>query len=99
MIDMPGLLGRLVHILRIVNYGPKLADLIAHNIVPQAPITSDILTFFSSVMGISDWDHFASLEQLVEEGRGDESHTGAGLGQRSPNSPRSKFALKTCHSW
>jgi len=62
---MPRFLSRLVQILRVVNFGPNLADLISHNIVTQMPITSDILTFFSSSLGISDWDHFSSLESIV----------------------------------
>ncbi len=39
--------------------------MISHNIVSQTPITSDILNFFSSSLGVSDWDHFASLESIV----------------------------------
>ena len=62
---MPHILSRLVQILRVVNFGPNLADLISHNIVTQMPITSDILTFCSSSLGISDWDHFSSLESIV----------------------------------
>lgn len=83
MIDMPGLLSRLVHILRIINFGPSLADMLSHNIVPQMPITSDVLTFFSSSLGISDWDHFASLEQIVVENTADSA-----AGAASGGSPR-----------
>lgn len=66
---MPDLLERLVQILRIVNFGPNLADLISHNIAAQMPITSDVLQFFSSSLGVSDWDHFANLEQIVHDER------------------------------
>jgi len=55
----------MVQILRVVNFGPNLAEMISHNIVSQMPITSDILTFFSSSLGVTDWDHFASLEGII----------------------------------
>ncbi|KAJ1437421.1 hypothetical protein B484DRAFT_416580 [Ochromonadaceae sp. CCMP2298] len=67
VIDMPEMLPRLVQILRVINFGPNLAELISHNIVSQVPITSDILTFFSSSMGVSDWDHFYNLEKIVQD--------------------------------
>eukprot|EP01038_Epipyxis_sp_PR26KG_P014534 gene14534-19515_t len=63
IIEMPNMLSRLVQILRIINFGPDLADLISHNIVTHMPITSDIFQFASS--GSSDWDHFAHLEEVV----------------------------------
>lgn len=83
IIDAPGLLERLVQILRIVNWGPNLADMISHNIVSQTPITSDILTFFSSALGVSDWDHFASLESIVTP----EGGTASGAGSATAGSP------------
>lgn len=54
-----------MQILRVVNFGPDLAEMISHNIVSQMPITSDILNFFSSSLGVTDWDHFASLEGII----------------------------------
>ena len=63
---MPNLLERLVHILRVINFGPNLAELISHNLVQQMPITSDVLTFSNSARGITDWDHFAHLESVVQ---------------------------------
>lgn len=69
-----------MQIMRIVNYGPNLAELISHNIAAQMPITSDVLTFFSSTLGISDWDHFANLEQIVQDERRSQSS--------ASNSPR-----------
>lgn len=84
MLDMPGILPRLVHILRVINYGPNLAELINHNMAPQVPITSDILTFFSTTMGVSDWEHFDHLEQAVRQ---DPSAPGAG--GEDAGSPRS----------
>lgn len=65
IIEAPTLLPRLVQMLRIINYGPSLTDLINHNIVTQMPITNDILTFVSNSSGISDWDHFTTLENIL----------------------------------
>ena len=83
---MPQMLGRLVQILKILNYGPNLSDLIrfsngilfkrmlsnhfffnlcSHNIVSQSPITSDILNFNRSNLGVTDWDHLSDLERQV----------------------------------
>jgi hypothetical protein len=86
MLEMPNILPRMVHILRVINYGPNLADLISHNIAPQVPITSDILTFFSSSLGISDWDHFAHLEQILQQG------SSAGPGEEGSSPSRSGWS-------
>ncbi len=64
---MPEMLKRLIQILRVINYGPSLHDLISHNIMAQLPITNDILTFFSTAAGITDWNHFTNLERLVDQ--------------------------------
>jgi hypothetical protein len=90
IIEMPGMLGRLVHIMRVINFGPSLADMMSHNIVPQMPITSDVLAFFSSALGISDWDHFANLEDIVRESRPE-----PGGGVTGTRSPRSTYNLLT----
>ncbi len=63
---MPHLVERLVQILRIINYGPGLSDLVSNNIVTHMPITSEVLEFYSSKYGINDWDHFSNLEFVVE---------------------------------
>lgn len=49
-----------------MNYGPNLQQLVQNNIITQMPISTDILTFNSVGSGVSDWDHFASLESLLE---------------------------------
>ena len=51
IIEMPGLLDKMVILLRLVNYGPELADLIKYNTVAQTPLTSDIFQF-SPIPGI-----------------------------------------------
>lgn len=94
MLDMPGILPRLVHILRVVNYGPNLAELINHNMAPQVPITSDILTFFSTTMGVSDWEHFDHLEQAVQR---DPSSVQEDAGSpRSARSARCTYCAAVC---
>lgn len=65
---MPDLLPRFIQVLRIVNYGPTLAEFIRHNIVAQLPITSDILQF-NTRGSQSEWQHFAELDRTVRADR------------------------------
>lgn len=65
---MPQMLDRLIQMLRIINYGPTLAELISRNIVSQVPITSDILQFTSITSGMTDWLHFSNLETIIRDG-------------------------------
>jgi hypothetical protein len=55
-------------VLRIVNFGPDLSDLVSHNIVTHMPVTSEVLEFYSTKHGINDWAHFSNLEEVVRRG-------------------------------
>eukprot|EP00597_Dinobryon_sp_UTEXLB2267_P010646 CAMPEP_0170102268 /NCGR_PEP_ID=MMETSP0020_2-20130122/2779_1 /TAXON_ID=98059 /ORGANISM="Dinobryon sp., Strain UTEXLB2267" /LENGTH=1097 /DNA_ID=CAMNT_0010325575 /DNA_START=613 /DNA_END=3904 /DNA_ORIENTATION=- len=74
VIEMPNMMARLIQMLRIINYGPNLSELISHNIVVQFPVTSDILNFLPNRRGLSDWDHFSNLEARIGSSRSSNSN-------------------------
>jgi hypothetical protein len=65
IIEMPDMLHRLVTLLRIMNYGPDLHDLLRHNIVAQTPLTHELLSFLSGNSEQNDWQHFLNLDRIV----------------------------------
>lgn len=68
IIEMPELLPRLVQIMRIVNHGPSLADLLRQNAAVHTNLTNDIIHFMSfNQSGIPEWSYFAGLDAKVQE--------------------------------
>jgi hypothetical protein len=68
VVEMPGLLARLVGLLRITVYAPNLKELIAHQIMAQLPIfTYEVLYH---MLGIdeseSDWEYFTAHADAVD---------------------------------
>jgi hypothetical protein len=69
---MPGMLGRLIQLLRLVNYGPNLADYLRHNVMSQAPFATDILHHLTSPpREISEWEHLEQLDNAVRSFKSD----------------------------
>jgi len=84
MIEMPQLLSKFVQILRIVNYGPQLADMIHNNIVAQPPLTHDLVTFATY-----SWSDLEQLDKIVQAENVDgRSPWGVGgFGNAGPTTP------------
>jgi hypothetical protein len=77
---MPEFFPRLLQLLRIINYGPSLEDLLTSHLITHSAMTLDLSSFFSPFPPTSsssysssysrqskktDWDHFTSLEEMV----------------------------------
>jgi hypothetical protein len=76
---MPEFFSRLLQLLRVINYGPSLEDLLTSHLITHSAMTLDLSSFFSpfppssssssSVYSrqakITDWNHFTSLEEMI----------------------------------
>jgi hypothetical protein len=95
---MPEFLPRIVQVLRIVNYGPNLTDLIRHNIVTQIPITSDLLYHISTTRGPSEWNHLNKLDLVVRSNESNQSVGSNNDDNVSPSALRSKVSVSSSPS-
>lgn len=85
MIQLPEFIPRMVQLLTVINHGPELSEFIRRNIISQLPITTDIFNFASTAAGVSDWDHFKRMEEVLKTER--EISAASSPSRRSPGTP------------
>ena len=67
IVSNPGMLQRLVQLLRIVNYGPSIAEL-GRQSPMQMPFNQvDIIQYLTPQRNLSEWDRVAELFKIDEE--------------------------------
>mgnify|MGYP006080138417 CR=1 FL=1 len=59
IVETPGILAKLVQVVRVINFGPSMEEVNRHNIAAQSLITSELMSFHSS-----SWEQFDELERV-----------------------------------
>jgi hypothetical protein len=75
VIAMPEIISRLVQVLRIVNYGPGLTQLLQYNILAQNPIPMELLHLVTGSNGAGEWTVMKELEDAAAAGTPYNNHS------------------------
>ena len=95
IIEMSDMLPRLIQLLRILNYGPNLCDMMKYNIISHPPpFAVEVLETFTRPTGSSpqgEWVYLAQLDQAVRVHEGNKRKSKAqaaavGVGKKSSTS-------------
>ena len=95
IIEMSDMLPRLIQLLRILNYGPNLCDMMKYNIISHPPpFAVEVLETFTRPSGSSpqgEWVYLAQLDQAVRVHEGNKRSKAqavatVGAGKRSSSS-------------
>jgi hypothetical protein len=66
VIEMPGLLRKLISLLRFTNYGPTIADLLQNNFAMPNELTTEFIMRLSPTRNRNEWTYLESLERILQ---------------------------------
>ena len=67
IVEMPGLLNKFIILLKVMNFGPSISQLIQHNIVQAVSLTSDLLSLISNNDDGAEWQHLTNLLHIAKD--------------------------------
>jgi hypothetical protein len=65
IIEMPGLLKKLVSLLKFANYGPSISELLQNNFAMPNELTTEFIMHLSPARNRDEWAYLDSLEKLL----------------------------------
>lgn len=65
IIEMPGLLKKLVTLLKLTNYGPSISDLLQNNFAMPNELTTEFILHLSPSRNRNEWTYLESLEKIL----------------------------------
>jgi hypothetical protein len=65
IIEMPGLLKKLVTLLKLTNYGPSISDLLQNNFAMPNELTTEFIMHLSPTRNRNEWTYLESLEKTL----------------------------------
>lgn len=72
IIEMPDMIPRLVGLLKIINFGPTLTNILQRNVTTfGSPISAEFFSFVLSASNIhhaNEWNYYAKLESIARSG-------------------------------
>jgi hypothetical protein len=86
IIEMPGLLKKLVALLKFANYGPTIADLLQNNFAMPNELTTEFIMHLSPARNRDEWAYLDSLEKLLRPQSSSLQRRGTSQGGRSSGS-------------